>query len=211
MKIAKFFAVIFAVAGTLLMLGTVVLCLTSLDAPVRTGEIPAAARACSEKLMEAVAAGDYETAGNCLYGQPDLGAASSPADPVGALVWEGFLSSISYEFQGDCYVTDTGFARNATVTTLDIPSVTEAFKQRSQDLLAEQTAAATEPAELYGENGQFKDELITQVLRQAAQETLSAAPQTVTYEVTLHLIRRDGQWWAVPDQALLKAISGGVV
>jgi len=210
MKIAKFFAALFALAGTVLMVGAVVLCLTSLDAPVQIREVPDAARACSETLMEAFAAGDYSAAESCLYGRPDLGVPSPPADPVTALVWEGFVGSISYEFRSGCYATDSGFARDLTVTTLDIPSVTDALNQRAQALLAQQVDSAAQPSDLYGENGQLREERISAILRQAAQEVLSDSPRTVSYETTLALVRRDGRWWAVPDQALLKAVSGGL-
>ena len=39
-------------------------------------------------------------------------------------------------------------------------------------------------------------------------QALSEDAQTVTRDVTLGLIYQDGAWWVVPDQALLKIISG---
>ena len=48
------------------------------------------------------------------------------------------------------------------------------------------------------------------MLSQAVVQALAEDGQLVTRDVTLNLICRDGQWWAVPDQALLQAISGGV-
>lgn len=210
MKIARFFAVIFGFLGTVLMLGSVVLCLVSLDEPVKLAETPAAAAACSEELMEAVAAGDYAAAANVIYGQPDLGVDREPADPAGVMIWDAFVDSISYEFKGPCYATDSGIARDAAITALDIPSVTEKLAQRAHALLTKRVETATDMAQLYDEENNFREDLVAEVLREAVVQALAEDGQLVTQDVTLNLIYRDGQWWAVPDQALLQAISGGV-
>ena len=51
---------------------------------------------------------------------------------------------------------------------------------------------------------------MTQVLYDALAQAISQDGKTVTRDVTLKLIHRDGQWWVVPDAALLQAITGGV-
>ena len=210
MKIARFFAVIFGLIGTVLMIGSIGLCLISLDAPVRMPETPAAAVECSEDLMNALADGDCAAAGNVLYGQPDLGVDREPADEVGQMIWTAFLGSISYEFKGDCYATDSGIARDATITAMDIPSVTDAVSQHAHALLTARVENATDMAELYDEENNFREDLVADVLSEAVVRALAENAETVTRDVTLNLICRDGQWWVVPDQALLQTISGGV-
>ena len=37
-----------------------------------------------------------------------------------------------------------------------------------------------------------------------------AEPETVTTQITFQLVEQDGQWWAVPDQAMLDILSGGL-
>lgn len=210
MKAARFFAVIFGLIGTVLMIGAVALCLVSLDEPAQIVETPAAAVACSEELMEAIADGDFAAAGDKLYGQPDLGADREPEDEMASMVWTAFVGSISYEFKGDCYATDSGIARDAVITALDVPSVTGSLSQRAHALLTAKVESATDMAELYDENNNFRTDLVEDVLGQALVQALAEDAQTVTRDVTLNLICRDGQWWVVPDQALLTAITGGV-
>ena len=210
MKIAKGFAVLFAVVGAVLMLGAVGLCLGNLNTPARVAETPVEVTRCGEELMQALAAGDYAAAQNSLYGQPDLGAGETPSDPTVKLFWEAFTRSFSYEFNGECYVTDSGYARSVTVTTLDLSAAAADLKARARKLLEDRVASASEMTELYDETGEFREDLISQVLSQAAQEAAAGAVQTVTSQGTLSFYYRDGQWWAIPDQALLKAISGGV-
>lgn len=209
MKIAKFVGVLFGLAGTVLMVGAIAVCLMNLDAPVKIVEYPQAAMERSEEMMEAVAQGNYAAAAKVMYGQPELGADRAAEEEVGQLVWDAFVDSIAYEFAGECYATDSGIARKATVTTLDISSVTENLRERSQALLSARVEAATDVTELY--NGEeFREDVVMEVLKEAVRQALREDAKTVSRDVTMNLIYRDGQWWVVPDQALLKAISGNV-
>ena len=210
MKAARFFAVIFGILGVVLMLGTTVLCLVSLDAPVSLTEVPKEAQVCAQELMEAIEAGDFSAAAGKLYGQPDLGAEGIPGDAAGQAVWTAFVDSISYEFTGSFYATESGIAQKASITALSIPSVTEKLSSRASALLSQRVNAATEMSELYDENNDFRADLVDQVLEEALRQALAEDAQTVTRDVTLNLTYRDGQWWVVPDAALLTAITGGV-
>ena len=209
MKLAKFVGALFGLVGTVLMVGTVAVCLMSLDAPVKMVEYPQAAVERSEEMMEAVAKGDFSAAAQVMYGQPELGADREPQDEVGQLIWAAFVDSIAYEFEGECYPTDSGIGRKATITTLEIPSVTENLRDRSQKLLTARVETATDVTQLY--NGEeFREDVVMEVLKEAVQQALREDARTVSQDVNMNMIYRDGQWWVVPDQALLKAISGGV-
>lgn len=210
MKIAKFFAGIFAALGAVLMVGAIGLSLMSLDAPARVGKVPEAVTNLSQTLMDAVSGGDFASAGALMYGQPDLGAGQGSTDAVETMLWEAFTDSIQYEFTGACYVTETGFARDASITTLDIATAAGAIAEQARALLTQRVENAQEMEELYDEENNFREELIQEVLLEGARQALQEHGQTVTTQVTLRFLYRDGQWWAVPDQALLKAISGGV-
>lgn len=210
MKIARVFASVFAAIGAVLMVGAIVLSLISLDAPAEMVGMPKEAMACAEEMMDALAEGDFVAAAGKMYGQPDLGADQTPSGELEAMVWNAFTDSISYEFVGVCYAKDAGIYRDASITALDIPSVTANLQTRAQSLLTARAEAAEDAAELYDAGGNYRSDLISQVLREALEQTLREDGQYVTRDVTLKLIRRDGQWWVVPDQALLQAISGGV-
>lgn len=208
MKIARFFAVIFAVLGIALLLGSVGLCLLSLNAPVRILELPQAAVDCSDAFAAALDAGDLTAASRLIYGQPDLGAEGTPTDPETALVWDAFLESISFEFTGKCYAVETGFARDASVAVLDIASVTQKLPERTRSLVNQKIASAQALEEVYDEAGRFREDLVDQILQEALQQALAQDAQTVFRDVTVKLINRDGSWWILPDQTLLQALSG---
>ena len=116
------------------------------------------------------------------------------------LLWDAFTDSLSYEFTGLCRVTDTGFARDATVTCLDVSGVTAAVPQRAKALLEAKAAAAEDKTEIYNEDNSYRNELVDQALDGAVTQALSEDAQTVTRDVTLGLIYQDGAWWVVPDQ-----------
>lgn len=210
MKLARFFSVIFGIIGSVLLVGSVALCLFSLDEPVKLAQVPQEAAQCASQVMDALAVGDFSAASKGMYGQPELGGEEVPSDAASALVWDAFLHSISYEFTGNCYATDTGLARKVSVTALDIPSVMENLDARAHALLSQKVASATDMAQLYDENNNFRPELIEQVLSEALSQALAQDAQTVTREVTLGLVCREERWWVVPDAALLQLLSGGV-
>ena len=43
------------------------------------------------------------------------------------------------------------------------------------------------------------------------RQTLELDAKMITVEVTVNLVYDDGQWWIMPDKALLEAISCGVL
>ena len=95
------------------------------------------------------------------------------------------------------------------MTTIDLSAVAAQLDSRAAALLSQMLAEAEDPAQLLDENREIPQNLKDQTLAQALTEAL-AAPDTVTRQVTLKLVQQDGQWWALPDAALLDVLSGGL-
>lgn len=197
-------SLIFAVLGMGILLGSVYFCLTSLNANAIMVQMPTEAQACSENLMSAVQNGDYTAASGYLYGQVDLGVNREPGDDLGKLLWEAFEESITYEFIGDCYATTTGVARDVQITTLDPNSVNLRLAQRVEEM------AESEEVMIYDQEGNIQEDVLHQLMLDALTEALEQDVSSVTRKVQLNLVYQNGQWWVVPDAALLQAISGGV-
>lgn len=210
MKSSKLLSKRLAFLGGVLAVGTVVLCLSCRNASPVLLAAPEAALERSEAMMNAVAVGDYAAVGSMLYGQPDLGIDREPADEVGILIWDAFQDSISYEFKGMCYAADSGVARDVTITALDISSVTAPLKERSQTLLSQRVAEAEDVTEVYDEDNNYREQFVLDVLYDAAVQALEEDAVQTQWDVTLNLTYQDGQWWVMPEGALLEAISGGV-
>ena len=203
-------SLLFAAVGICILVAATLFCLTFLNAPPIMVSAPDGALECSETLMEALRNGDYDAASACLSGEPDLGLDREPEEEAGKLLWKAFSESFQYEFTGDCYATSTGVARSVMITTLDLNKISARLPQRLDDLLEEKLINSTNASEIYDAEGNFREDIIQQLLIQALSEILEEDAATVTRGVSLNLVYENGQWWVTFDQALLQAISGGV-
>jgi hypothetical protein len=208
LKVARFFAVIFAVAGICLMLGSFVISFASLNSTVKILEYPQEADSCFVDFSAAVSSGDYAALEQLLYGQPRLGAGNPPEDVYTRMIWDAFRENIRFSYTGNAYLLDHDFARDATISVLNISDLTQKLPAAVRGLLDAQTAAAEDPALLCDAEGNYKAELVEQALQTALEQLLRENTSTATHNVTVKLIHRDGRWWAVPDQTFLKTISG---
>lgn len=211
MKISKLFAALLGLVGVAAAAATVALSFMNMNASPVLVEQPAAAVEQMTELMEAVCSNDFDTASQKLYGNPAFGVDREPADEVGALIWNAFTESMSYEFNGELYATDSGVAQNITITALDIESVTGVLKERSTALLEKRVAETDDPDEVYDENVEYREEFVMKVLYDAAVQALKEDAQTVSRNVTINMIHENGQWWILADDELLSAISGGIL
>jgi len=209
MKRINSVAAVFGAIGLVLALVTVVVSLRALDAPTVLVSVPEDAVERTTALMTAVSVGDFDEAEKMLYGMPDLGMDREAADEAGRLIWDAFVDSIDYEFSGDFYATDVGFARNVTITTLELTSVTETLKERSQELLEKRVETAEDVSQVYDENNDYREDFVMDVLFDAVYQSLEEDARYRSWDVTLNLVYHQDQWWIRPDQTLIAAISGG--
>ena len=212
MKLSKvLLAFLFAVAAVLSAATGFYLSFANMDAKPVLVERPESAEQRVHMLMDAVCENDYATVSSLLYGTPELGMDRDAADAVGVLFWEALEDSRSCELTGECYATDQGLAWDAQLTCLDLNSVTVNLRQRAQTLLEQRVAEAENTSEVYDENNEYREEFVMEVLYDAAQEALKEDARTVTYSFTLNLVYANGQWWIMPESALMEAISGGIL
>lgn len=212
MKVLKYLAsFLLAAVGLAAAAAAVYLCMHYVDAKPMLLTPADAAQSQVAVLMDAVSEGDYEKASQAIYGTPSLGVDRQAADEVGVLIWEAFQDSISYELLGDCYTTDQGLAQNVSISCMDVTSVTVNLKERSQILLEQRVAEATDTSEIYDENNDYREDFVMAVLRDAVEDALAEDARDMTVELTVNLSYQDGQWWVVADEALLDAISGGIL
>ena len=211
MILKKILGVILVLVGLIAAASGIFLSFAAMDAePVLVTEPVEATQKVAE-LMEAVVSCDYEKASSLIYGNPALGLDREPADQVGVLLWNAFTKSQSYELKGGCIASNSGLAQQVVFTYLDMNSVTANLGDRSQALLMERIEAAESIDEIYDANNEYREDVVMEVLEDAVGEALKKDAQTVSVELTVSMVFREGQWWIVADNALLNAISGGVL
>lgn len=209
MNMTKVFSVLFAILGVLLIVATVALSILALDAPVQLLGTAEQAEQVTKSCMEAIAKGDYDAAGSLMLGTPSLQPQQKPEGALSGLLWDAYMDSISYEFTGECIASDSGLTRSVTITALDIPGVMQVLKERSEALL-KQRAAETDTDIVLDENDQYREEFAMGVLCDGAADILEEGGHTVSWDITLNLVHQDGQWWILPEQALIDILSGGM-
>ena len=209
--IKKILSLIFVLIGIAAAAGAVYLGLGNRDADPVLLAPPEEAQQQVVGLMEAVCSGDYTAASAYLQGQPNLGVDREASDPVGVLIWDAFCDSMSYELVGECYATENGLAQNVTVTCMDITSVTSQLKERSQTLLEQRVAEAEDPSEIYDEDLQYREDVVMDVLYEAAVAAIAEDAASVTTELTVSMTYQNDQWQIIGDKALLDAISGDIL
>ncbi len=210
MKISKFFSAIFGLLGAAIAVGTVLLCLQSLNQTPALVKTPVNATAQVDSLMRAVCKDDYAAVSELIYGTPDLGADREFDDPSTAAIWDAFVDSIEYEITGDCFATNSGVAQNVHLRYLDIAAITEALQVRARSLLEQRISEAEDMEDIYDENNDFRQDFLDAVVEDAVKETVAQDAQLLETELTVNLAYTEGQWWIVADEALIQFISGGM-
>lgn len=205
-----FFSNLFIICGVISTAASVTAALYFGDKPSVLLEVPESVPTCVESLMDSICAGEVGQAEQFLYGSPDLGLDNPPDDEVGRIVWNAFLDSTSYELLGDFYATETGLAQDLRFTALDVPSVVESLSPLAHDILRSRLEDAKEFSLIYDENKNFRDSIISDVLRTAAQQALESNAPYKESTFAIHLIYYKGEWFVFPDTAFLSAISGGI-
>lgn len=211
MILKKILGYILVLLGLTVAVSGIVVSFVSLDAePILVSE-PVEAVDAVEELMNAIVSCDYEKASSLIYGNPALGIDRAPEDAVGVLLWDAFTKSQSYEMKDGCHATDSGLTQQVVFTYLDMNSITANLADRSETLLMDRIEAAENIDEIYDSNNEYREDVVLDVLEEAVTQALKEDAQNVSTELTLNLIYRDGRWWVLADNALLDAISGGVL
>lgn len=210
MKRTKAGAPVFAVLGTLMAAAVVLICLSQRQAAPRMLLRTKSASQCAEQMLTKVCSGDYTGAAAYLYGNPRLGSDQPRSDQVTQQIWDAFISSLRFELVGDTYATESGVAQDVRFESLNIPSVTGGLKELAPEMLIERAENAEDMSEIYTDNREYRDDFTAVLLHDAAAQAIAAGTNT-QQELTLNLIYDEGRWWVLPDQALLNAISGGIL
>lgn len=201
---------LFGALGAVLAVAALVICLTQREAEPKLFGRAAGAEECARGMMERISAGDYAGASAYLYGTPSLGTGIEGEDPLSELIWNAFVSSLECRSQGQCYATVSGVAQDFAVTSLDIPTLTQTLKAYAPAVLDARVETAEDMSQVYDGNNEYRQEFAQSVLQEAAQEVIGASTP-VQHTVTVHLVYEQNRWWVVPDEALLNAISGGIL
>ena len=208
MKIAKCLSVLFALIAAALIAVTAVAYVRFSQTPPMIQTPVEEAEKRTEMLMDAICQGDYSAAGESLYGSPELHWNQDTASDLGAMLWEEYSSTMSYEFAGQCYATKSGIFRDVTVTVLDIPALRPKIQERFQALMEPHLTDVQYDSEAFDENGALRQDFVAEKLHKAVWQILLLNNSYISHQITLELVFQNGQWWVVPTQSLIDMVTG---
>ena len=209
MKISKLASAVFAVAGTVLLIGSVVMSFVALGRPTTAVEPSQEANDFAQSVLSALDHGDLSQVGTYFYGTPALGLDREPATAEGKQIWSAYRDSIAVTADETCYGEGTNIYQTGQVTALDMVEALSRLDGEAAALLSKRLETAEDPAALPDENGEVPQALKDELRAQALTQVLTDA-KTVTTRITFQLVEQDGQWWVLPDQAMLDVLSGAV-
>lgn len=209
MKLGKIAAAVLAVAGSILMIGSVIGCLSAVNKAATPVPQPDGVREFALEFLDELDKGDFSGVEKCLYGSPDLGLDEEPATESGRQLWQAYRDSVTVDYSDYCYSEGTNIYQSAKVTTLDLSAAMGKLGSTAAEILKTTLETAEDPTALLNEDGTIPDALRQQALSQALTQVLIHG-KTVTREMTVRLVKQDGQWRVVPDGALLAVLSAGL-
>lgn len=206
----KCLAALFGIAALAAAVFGVKLAMDNRDAlPVLVEPSQEALRTASD-VLQAVEDGDYDKAGSMILGLPDLGVDREADGDVGQFLWNAYQESLEFEAVGELFTTKEGVAQRYTVRYLDVSSVASNLRTYSQTLLQKRVDEAKEVSEVYDENHEYREDVVMEVLYEAAEASLKENASYIEKEFIVNLAYRGDRWWVVLDDGLLSAISGGL-
>ncbi len=203
--------IIFAALALLLGLAALFICISPVTRQPVLLRPSQEAQLQARQFLTAVCQGDFTGAEQYLLDTPSLGVKRPARSPAGVLFWDAFVESLSFSLEGGCFATANGLGQAVQITYLDIDATAASLNQRSQALLDARLEASRDPSQIYDEHNNYREDVVMDVFLDAVREALDQDAQYRAVTVTVNMIHRDGKWWVVPDQALLRAISGGIV
>lgn len=210
MKTRKRVTIGWASAGAVLSLCVLFAVIFGLNSKPRLLADPSKVMSAAEEVLDCARSGDLGSLEKMLFGEPILGDVPSRDSSAQSMIWYEYLDSIQYSLPAAPEVTDEGIFINVTVTCLDISAVTDALKDTAPDLMERKAATVGSEEEIYDADRNYRDSFVCEVLREAVSQILRKQPQTMKREITLQLVRSNGQWQVVPNEELLLLLSGFV-
>lgn len=171
---------------------------------------PAPIKSTASQVLDTIHTGDLEHLKDLLSGSPKLGSFPVKDNTPQSMLWYAYLDSLKYELSGDPIPSESGVEITASVTCLDIRAAMEALPQAAQSLLEARAQETFEESDIYDKSHNLRKDLAAELLQQATLDILANDPPMLQQEVTLQLVRVNGQWQVMPGAALTKLLSGFV-
>jgi len=161
-------------------------------------------------FLDALCAGDYETARSYLQDSPSLGLDTLPETEPARTLTEHFRRSWSWS-AGQIWQKDAEARLPVEFTALNLTRLTDGLDREVQGILALQLDQAQREEELYNPDGSWREEAVMAALDSALHDRLRRSGEyTASTRLTLLLRYEQQRWVVVPDEMLYAVLAGEV-
>lgn len=162
------------------------------------------------EFFDAITLGNYTAAYEHLNGYSSLGLENSPEGEAAKLLQKALERSYSYQLNGTAAVDGISAVQDVDFTYLDLLAIDEKVQALTPKKL-EELVAANPLSKVYDENNEYRPEITQQAYINALKEVLADAESCYTgTTITVSLDYISETWLINPDQALFKALLGGI-
>ena len=154
-------------------------------------EIPDAVDA----VMTSIQTGDWVRLEEMVSGNPELTPKVGAEDSAEKMIWDAYRNSLQWSCEEPFRIHSSLITQKVSITCMDIPSITDAISTMLSSPDSTGFYAATQ----------------TEFLHTVAAHVLESELPMIRREITLTFQRNQGHWMLVPNNALLKLLSGFIV
>ena len=154
-------------------------------------EIPDAVDA----IMDSIQAGDWAALEEMDLGNPELAPNVGVQGSAERMIWDAYRNSLQWSCEEPFRIHGSLITQKVSITCMDIPSITDAISTMLSSADSTGFDAATQ----------------TEFLHTVAAHVLESELPMIRREITLTFQRNQGHWMLVPNNALLKLLSGFIV
>ena len=149
----------------------------------------------ADAIMDSIQAGDWAALEEMVLGNPELAPNVGVQGSAEIMIWDAYRNSLQWSCEEPFRIHGSLITQKVSITCMDIPSITDAISTMLS--LADSTGfdAATQ----------------TEFLHTVAAHVLESELPMIRREITLTFQRNQGHWMLVPNNALLKLLSGFIV
>ena len=168
------------------------------------------ARAAASALVETLSTGDFQKGCDFLYGTTQLILPEGEGQDASALLWNHYCENLTGGLVGEPYLSPRGYCQDAVFYVPDLDGLTRRMKELAPELVTRRIVEARELSDVYDADYSFRQDLISEVLVEAARSAIAQEPERTVCQVQLRLVYEKDRWLIQPDQALLDILAGNM-
>ena len=162
---------------------------------------------CAQNFLDKLCGMDLEGASAELLGAPELNMVSDQ-DGVKKILWDRYWGGLEVTLEGKPYAQGSFLTVNARITYPDMDAVIRQMGELTQTRLRQRVDEAENVSEVYDTDGGYRQEILDEVLVQAARTAAEQTTAVCEKSIVLKLAYDGEDWKIVPGKDLRSLLSG---